>query len=78
MHRAFHLAGARTVIASQWAVEDIATKEWMTALYAARSGGARAGSAALRAACRDFLVQRRAQRRSTHPFYWAAFQATGG
>ena len=77
MRRAFHLAGARSVIASQWAVADDATREWMQALYAARTGGVRAASEAIAAASRGVLAERRRARRSTHPFYWAAFSASG-
>ncbi len=77
MRRAFEMAGARTVIASQWAVEDAATLEWMEALYAARAGGATSASAALESASRTVLKARRNDGRSTHPFYWAAFSASG-
>lgn len=77
MRRAFLLAGARAVIASQWSVEDTSTREWMTALHAAREAGALAASDAARAASRAVLAARRDAKRSTHPFYWAAFAATG-
>lgn len=76
MRRAFHLAGARTVIASQWTVEDQPAREWMMALYAARTSGASTAEA-LRSARRGVLEERRRTGRSTHPFYWAAFSATG-
>lgn len=75
--RAFHLAGARTVIASQWPVEDDATRECMTALYETRAGGTLDGGFALAEASRRVLIARRAAGRSTHPFYWAAFTASG-
>ena len=77
MREAFHLAGARNVIASQWAIEDNATHEWMTALYTARSKGSLAAAEALASASRQVLAERRRTGRSTHPFYWAAFVATG-
>jgi len=77
MRRAFDLAGVRTVIASQWAVEDAATREWMQALYAHRAQGATLAAAAMAEASRDVLAARRKAGRSTHPFYWAAFSATG-
>lgn len=77
MRRAFDLAGARTVIASQWAVEDAATREWMQALYTARAAGASVAAAAMERASRDVLAARRKAGRSTHPFYWAAFSASG-
>jgi hypothetical protein len=76
MRRAFHLAGAHAVIASRWAVADEPTREWMLALYAARLRGLSAG-AAVRAASRAALAARRLDGRSTHPFYWAGFEATG-
>jgi CHAT domain-containing protein/tetratricopeptide (TPR) repeat protein len=77
MQRAFELAGARSVIASQWAVEDAATAEWMHALYGARLHGESRAAAALQSACREVLAARRRDGRSTHPFYWAAFRASG-
>jgi tetratricopeptide (TPR) repeat protein len=76
MRRAFHLAGARTVIASGWAVADEATREWMLGLYAARLRNLPAGDA-VREASRMMLEQRRRDGRSTHPFYWAGFAAVG-
>src|SRR5262249_4157603 len=71
MERAFHLAGARSVIASGWAVDDASTREWMRALYSARK--AQAGDAAMAAAAADraVLALRRRTNRTTHPFYWA-------
>lgn len=75
--RAFHLAGARSVIASQWSVEDEATRRWMRALYDARAGGAATAAAAVSQACRATLAARRIAHLSTHPFYWAAFTASG-
>ena len=77
MRRAFDLAGARSVIASQWAVEDDATLDWMQGLYAARIAGDTSASAAIESACRRILATRRRDGRSTHPFYWAAFSASG-
>jgi CHAT domain-containing protein len=75
--RAFHLAGVRAVIASQWPVDDESTREWMSALYAARGHGATRAGDAIQAASRAILKARRGDGRSTHPFYWAAFTASG-
>jgi CHAT domain-containing protein len=77
MRRAFDLAGARSVIASQWAVEDEATLDWMQGLYSARGAGETSASAAIESACRRIIAARRKAGRSTHPFYWAAFSASG-
>ncbi|HTO91471.1 MAG TPA: CHAT domain-containing protein, partial [Candidatus Sulfotelmatobacter sp.] len=77
MRRAFALAGARTVIASAWALGDEDTGEWMHALYDARLRQHADATAAIRAADRAMLDARRARKRSTHPFYWAAFSASG-
>ena len=77
MRRAFLLAGARAVIVSGWGVEDTATAELMRALYEERAAGEARASAALRGAQRSVLEARRAAGRSTHPFYWAAFSASG-
>jgi CHAT domain-containing protein len=77
MRRAFRLAGARSVIASEWDVDDDATQEWMEALYRARITGARSTAEAMQRASRGVLAARRADGRSTHPFYWAAFTASG-
>jgi CHAT domain-containing protein len=49
----------------------------MEALYAARARGLTSGAAALESASRSVLAARRKSGRSTHPFYWAAFGASG-
>ncbi len=75
--RAFRLAGARSVLTSLWPVDDAATAEWMHALYAARIERGLDTAAALSQAQRDVLAARRARGDSTHPYYWAAFVASG-
>jgi CHAT domain-containing protein/uncharacterized protein HemY len=68
--RAFIYAGAPTVVASLWSVDDVATAELMTAFYKnIRQGQGKA--AALRAAQAEIRVKR------PHPYYWAAFVLTG-
>ncbi|MCC6652083.1 MAG: CHAT domain-containing protein [Candidatus Eisenbacteria bacterium] len=76
MRRAFHLSGANAVIASRWSVSDEATRDWMLALYAARAQ-THSASAAVREASRAVLAARRARHQGTHPFWWAAFTASG-
>ncbi|MDZ4806299.1 MAG: CHAT domain-containing protein, partial [Candidatus Eisenbacteria bacterium] len=77
MCEAFLFAGARSIIASRWAIEDDATRDWMTALYAARIQGETDAARAIALASRQVLSDRRNSGRSTHPFYWAAFSASG-
>ena len=72
------LAGARTLVVSQWRVEAAATARLMDAFYgrllAPGTGPGRHDTAeALRAA----MLQLRRDPRTRHPFYWAAFSALG-
>lgn len=76
MRRAFSIAGAGTVIMSLWEVEDAGTVEWMKALYGARLAGVSTADA-MRSAGRSVIDRRRAEGRTTHPFYWGAFVAAG-
>jgi CHAT domain-containing protein len=77
LHRAFRRAGVGTVIMSLWSVDDAATAAWMDALYRARLGQHRTTAASVRAAQRAVLSARRKAGESTHPFWWAAFVASG-
>jgi CHAT domain-containing protein len=70
LNRAFIYAGAPTVIASLWKVDDEATSFLMTAFYAHLKQG-KGKAAALRAA------QRETRAKYPHPYYWAAFVLTG-
>jgi len=75
--RAFRLAGTHTVLTSLWPVDDAATAEWTQALYAARIGEGLDTAASMAAAQGRVVAARRARGDSTHPYYWAAFTATG-
>ena len=77
LRRAFHLAGARTVVMSLWKVEDRATAQFMKALYQARLADRLDTPAAMQAAMRTTLEARRRSGESTHPLYWAGFVAAG-
>ncbi len=77
VRRAFAAAGARTTITSLWPVRDDATARWMRAAYGARVLEGRDTAAAMQAACRAVLRDRRAHGLSTHPAAWAAFVAAG-
>jgi len=77
LQRAFQVAGARTVIMSLWAVDDKATRAWMKALYEGRLLHKMDTAMAVTAASMQMLRERRARARSSSPFYWAGFVASG-
>jgi CHAT domain-containing protein/Tfp pilus assembly protein PilF len=77
LRRAFQEAGARTLVASLWPVEDEESRQWMAALYRARFAGRMGTAEALRAADLEQLQARRTAGKSVHPFYWAGFVAVG-
>ncbi len=69
--RAFHYAGARTVLSSLWAVSDRSTAELMRRFYSHLEKG-EPKDQALSAAQREMLAGP-----FRHPFHWAAFQLDG-
>ncbi len=71
--RGFMYAGARTVVASLWQVDDFATAELMKLFYRAMLKEGLAPAAALRAAQRKLA----AQPQWASPFYWSAFVVQG-
>lgn len=75
--RAFRLAGVRTVLTSLWPVDDAATAEWSRTLYGARIERHLGAADALADAQRHLIAARRARGEPTHPYYWAAFVASG-
>ncbi len=77
LRRALQIAGAGTLIMSLWTVEDQAARTWMTELYDARLSRLLGTCESVREANLSVLRSLRAQGRSTHPFYWAAFIAVG-
>ena len=70
--RAFHQAGARSVVASLWAVSDRSTAALMGRFYESLRTG-RSKDRAL-AAAQVSLIR---GGRFAHPFHWAAFQLSG-
>lgn len=70
--RAFMQAGARTVVASLWDVDDASTAEFMSGFYAALADGAPVDAAAQSA--RALLMH---SARYSHPYYWGAFVVNG-
>jgi len=76
LRRAFTLAGAQGLVMSLWSVSDEATRELMVALYRHMSAE-RSPQRALLLAQREWIARERAAGRYPHPFYWAAFVASG-
>ena len=72
LRRALVVAGAQTLVMSLWEVEDDATQALMVDYYQRLTAGA-GRVAALHQAQRAML----AQPRFAHPFFWAAFIASG-
>jgi CHAT domain-containing protein/Tfp pilus assembly protein PilF len=70
LNRAFLYAGAPSVIASLWSVNDEATAVLMAAFYRELRAGASKAVALQRA-------QAETRARYPHPYYWAAFVLTG-
>ena len=68
--RGFMYAGANSVIASLWEVDDSSTSTLMTSLYG------KLGSLSKRDALRR--AQLETMKAFPHPFHWAAFYLTGG
>ena len=73
MSRAFFYAGADSVVASLWSVNDQSTASLMTAFYGALGRGASAAGA-LRQAKLALLT---GPERMRAPYYWAPFVALG-
>lgn len=71
--RGFMYAGSRSVIASLWKVNDVATAELMRYFYQAMLKDGLPPSAALRAAKEKMWKQKRWQ----SPYFWAAFVMQG-
>ena len=77
LRRAFHVAGAGTLIMSLWPVEDRSAETFMAELYDAHLNAGQATSAAMRAAYREALDAARREHGEPHPLYWAPFIASG-
>ena len=83
--RAFRFAGARSVIATSWQVDDRASAELMVRFYR-HLGEGKSKDQALRAAQIELIREpvevttrggRRLVRNLSLPYFWAAFQLTG-
>jgi CHAT domain-containing protein len=70
--RAFHVAGAKTLIASQWEVPDHSAADLMTAFYEQLAGGSSTVDAMHHA--RQAVANKPGL---AHPYHWASFQVRG-
>jgi CHAT domain-containing protein len=70
---AFLHGGARTVVASKWRVEDVATQELMAEFYRRMLADGAGPASALR----DAQIRLFQRRRTRPPFFWAAFEVHG-
>lgn len=68
---AFSQAGAQSIVASLWKVEDAATRDFMVAFHRGLPTAGRAG--ALQQAQLTVLKNPR----TAHPYYWAPFILIG-
>ena len=70
--RCWQIAGARSVVASQWSVADASTGRLMTAFHQGLKAGLPKDEAMRRA-----MADLAAHSETAHPFYWAPFLVTG-
>jgi len=72
LSRAFSKAGAPTVVASLWSVNDASTRDTMTRFYKELVAGLPKGEALRRA-----QLATMSDKRFSHPYYWAPFVILG-
>lgn len=72
--RSFSYAGAKSLVASHWSVDDKATSQLMHSFFDFINEGYTKDEA-LRAAKLDFIAQ--GKHKDVHPFYWASFVPIG-
>ncbi len=77
LRRAFQIAGAKKLVTSLWTVEDEATRKWMKGFYEALFSKGLGTAESVREASLEVLRERRKKNKSTHPFFWAGFVASG-
>lgn len=76
LRRAFFHAGAHNLLTSLFKVPDVETRRLMAAFYRRLAEGD-SHLAALHAAQRKILAERRSEGKAAHPFFWASFILVG-
>src|SRR5206468_2889079 len=80
LQHAFHMAGTRNVVTSQWDMDPEATVEIMTAFYQHLDVGGLGVAEALRQAQLAYLASNGrypSESRGPHPFFWGGWVASG-
>ena len=70
--KAFMFAGAKTVVAGVWKVDDVFTSELMTTFYSELAAGAAKGTA-----LRDAKLALVKKYKDLAPYFWAGFTMWG-
>ena len=76
LHQAFHLAGARVVVASLWSIPVIPSNQLLKTFFANLASG-QSMAVSLRKSQLDMIDRLRKANGIAHPFLWAAFTMTG-
>jgi CHAT domain-containing protein len=77
LRHAFHLAGARAVVAALWPIHDRTSLDLMEPFMANASLPGSDKVSALQDAQKQTIRYLKLYRNHTHPFYWAGFTITG-
>lgn len=76
LRHAFRLAGAKTVAATLWNIQDRETADLVSAFFSQLAAGS-TKSLALQQAQIAAIKKRKQKHKAAHPIYWAAFVLTG-